>query len=116
MADRRSGSAMGIVTRVRCDEPSSAPLQSGPVSARNYLVAVLTALAVPILPGPALRETRTAHGIFCRRHQSGSDATARGGSWDIIARSRNRLASKDMSTGPRRCEGRSTTTQLKTVT
>jgi len=38
--------------------------------------------------------------------QSGPDATARGGSWDAIARWRNRLASKDISTGPRRCEGR----------
>ena len=30
---------MGIVARVRCDELSSAPLQSRPVSARYYLVA-----------------------------------------------------------------------------
>ena len=37
-----SSSASGIVARVRCDEPSSAPLQSRPVSARYYLVAILS--------------------------------------------------------------------------
>ena len=42
-----SSSAMGIVTRVRCDEPSSAPLLSRPVSARYYLAAELPPAACP---------------------------------------------------------------------
>src|ERR1700758_3184548 len=59
---------MGIVTRLRCDERSSALLQSGPISGRHYLGAVLSWAVILPSRQPSARWKRRAVEVHQHTH------------------------------------------------